>query len=178
MITLDQLYARTPVTTFTGAEIVAVQKDGVTGASVLSTLKNYIKNGFAANDVSDATTVGKQLMKISSVAAAKTLLEVPEPTPEPLAPVSITANTNLAQTHANRRVFVKAAATLTTNAAVIADTDTFTIYNLHTAAITLTPKSGETFRVKGSGSASTFSIPANTSVRVFLIDATTWFIEN
>lgn len=179
MINLDQLYARTPITNLTGSEILVVQKDGVTGASVLSTLKNFFKTGFVANDVTDATTVGKQILKATDVAAVKTLLEVPAPPAAPLAPVSLAASTTLAATHANRRIFVTALATLTMNAAVTANTDTYTIYNFHTAAVTLRPGTGEDFRLKTTGgSVTTFSIPANTSVRVFLIDSDTWFIEN
>lgn len=180
MINATQLYARQPYSTLTGTELVVIDGASGTGASVLTTLKNFFKAGFVANDVSNATTVGKQLMTVADVAAAKTLLEVPT-LPTPLAPMTLSANTTLSATHVNRRLFVNTAAiALTLNAAVVANTDTIKIINVSSGTITLNAGAGEDMILWAAGAGTTvttYTVPVNYCITLYRVDANTWFIE-
>lgn len=179
MINLDQLYTRAPYNSFDGTELLVVHKAGVTGASLLSALKTFFKAGFVANDITNASTIGKQVLTAANLAAVQTLLEIPEPAPEPLAPVTLTANTTLtAAAHANRRVLVTSPVTLTTDKDDFTTTDTLTITNISSGNVTLDAGAGEDFRLYVSGSVvTTYTLAANYCLKAFLIDSNTWFIE-
>ena len=174
MINPTQLYARTPYTSLTGTELVVIEGGSGTGAGVMNTLKTFFKSGFAAADVTDATVLGKQLMKVTDQAAAKILLDIPA---QPLAPVTISANTTLGAGNINRRNFVTSPITLTLNAAAASMSDTLLIINVSSGAVTLNPGAGEDLIVWGSGAAATYSIPVNYCVKAYRVDANTWFIE-
>ena len=175
MINLDQIYARTPYDTFVGTEIFMLQKAGVTGGALLSTLKSFFKSDLATNDVTDATTLGKQLMTVTDLPAAKTLLEIPTPA----APVTLSADTTLGAAHINRRVFVNTSpVTLTLNVANLTDSDSITIVNTATAPITINAGVAEDIIVEGSATpVATYSLGAASVLKAYLVDVDTWFFE-
>ena len=176
MITLDQIFSRTPINTLAGNEILLLQKSGTTGGTLLSTLKNYLRAGFVANDVTNATTLGKSLMTVADLAAAKNLLEIPVSKTA----VTLSANTTLTATHANRRVFVSTGGiTLTLNAGVITTADSLTIVNRSNSAITINAGTSEDILVRGGAASTvtTYSLPARSVLRAYLIDSDSWFFE-
>ena len=178
MINLDQLYAREPVTEFTGSEVVPVQKAGVTGASLASALKTYFKAGFVATDITNSSAIGRSVLTAANLAAVKTLLEIPAPTPAPSAPLTVSTNTTVSATHINRRTFVTAGVTLTMNAVGVSNTDYIHLINTSGSSVTINAGSGEDIRVKGgTGTVTTYSLAENGSVRACLIDSNSWYFE-
>lgn len=178
MINFDQLYARTPYNSLDGTEILLLQKAGVTGGSVLNTLKSFFKSGFVANDVTNATSLGKSVMTVANLAAAKTLLEIPT-LPVPAAPMHLSANTALDETHVNRRLFVDTGGiTITLDASATLDTDYIHIINCASTSITVNAGSGEDIYYSGSGSVvTTYNVAAYSVFKAYLKDSNTWFCE-
>lgn len=203
LINLDQLNTRNPITVLTGAEIVPAQKSGITGGLLLSTLKSWVKSAFVANDISNATTIGKSVLTSANLADVKSLLEIPNsssigrsvltaanladvkslleiPTlPTPLTPFSIGTSLTLTATHVNRKVILTASGiTLTTNSAVKTLTDTLFIINPTAGSVTLNAGAGEDFIVVGSSTpVTTYTIVTASALRATLLDTNTWFIE-
>lgn len=175
MINFDQLYARTPYNSLTGTEIIPIHGASGTGAGVLNTLKAWIKSGFVANDVTNASTIGKTVLTAADLPAVKTALEIPA---LPLAPVTISADTTLTAAHANRRIHVTTSGiTLTLDATAFTLTDCSYIKNLSSGNITIALGSGEDFIVKNSGpSSSSYTLPAYYCTDLFRTDSNTWFI--
>ncbi|QFR56730.1 hypothetical protein CPT_Mendera_204 [Stenotrophomonas phage Mendera] len=74
--TYDQIRARSPIDTLQGTELILVQDGGVTKGGFVSILKSYVLNGFTilADAISDATSVGKSLLKATDQAAARSAI--------------------------------------------------------------------------------------------------------
>ena len=200
MITLDELYLRTPVNLLSGGEIIPLQKDSTTGATLLSAIKNFVKGGFIANDITNATSIGKQILLAANASAIKTLLGITELSvfggqlasaedataarailgiASASGPMTIAANATLNVSRGNRNLYVtEAGVELTTSKTGIANTDFFQIYNVSDAVITLKAGTDELLMVAGSeADVAEFEIPARSSVKIFLVSASVWFVE-
>ncbi len=173
MINLDQIFARTPFNSLLGTEILVMQRGGKTGGTLASTLKSFIKSNFVADDITDATDVGKQVVKATDANAIRNMLGI-----ETRGPMTISASTTLGATHLNRRLFVDAVGiTLTLNAADLTSSDVITVVNTTEGDITLSAGTG-TINVEGIGpTGSTFDLPAYSTLKAYLINSDTWFFE-
>lgn len=70
--TFDQIRANQPLTALTGTEVFLAQVAGVTKGGLLSLIKTWVKDAFVANDISNASAVGKAVLTAADATAART----------------------------------------------------------------------------------------------------------
>lgn len=73
----DQIRTRSPISTLTGSETFLVQDAGVTKGGFVSIIRAYVLNGLEvlSDAISDATDVGKALLKATDKAAARSAID-------------------------------------------------------------------------------------------------------
>lgn len=81
MINFDQIRINYPFGSLTGTETFIAQQDGLTKGGFLSVLKEWMFVDFVAAGITDATTVGKNILTAANADDVMTAIGLSEPSP-------------------------------------------------------------------------------------------------